>query len=148
MNIAPETKAIDLLLNLLEQEQQSLITGHIQSMSQIIEQKSKALLDINQFAHQRYKTLIHLGFKGNEEGMQQWLNKHATKSVQSAWLAAQQALVKGKELNRINGILINKHMQRTQQMLNVIQQKTGNNTLYGANGQATSQVRLRNAIVS
>lgn len=148
MNIAPETKAIDLLLNLLEQEQQSLITGHIQSMSQIIEQKSKTLLDINQYAHQRYKTLTHLGFKGNEEGMQQWLNKHATKNVQSAWLAAQQALVKGKELNRINGILINKHMQRTQQMLNVMQQKTGNNTLYGANGQATSQVRLRNAIVS
>ncbi len=148
MNVTPETQAIHLLLDLLEQEQQSLISGNIQHVNQVLEQKSKTLLDINQFAHQRYKALGHLGFISNEQGMQQWLSKHATKPVQSAWLAAQQSLVKAKELNRVNGLLINRHLQRTQQMLSAIQQKAGSPTLYGANGQATSQVRLRNAIVS
>ena len=147
MNITPESQAINLLLDLLEQEQRCLVQADIQSMSGVIERKSKTLMEINQFAQQRYKTLANLGFSANENGMPDWLAKHAHKTVQAEWLATQQTLVKAKELNRVNGILINKHMQRTQQMLNIIQQKTDSDHLYGANGQATSQVRLRNAVL-
>jgi flagellar biosynthesis protein FlgN len=142
-----ESQAVVVLLDLLEQEQQALIRADIKLIADLVASKSQALSSIHQHAQTRYKTLKQLGFKDDELGMEDWL-KNQHKSVQSFWLSAQQTLLKAKELNRVNGILIQKHMQRTQQMLNVIQQKSGTEQVYGPNGQTTSQMRLRNAIIS
>jgi flagella synthesis protein FlgN len=142
-----ESQAISRLVEILEGEQNCLISADIQQVQTLVDEKSKVLQVLNTFSQNRYKLLSKAGFAANESGMADWLRSDKKNVAQSAWLATQQLLVKAKELNRVNGILINKHFIRNQQTLNALQGRAEAGGVYGPNGKTTSQVHLRSAIV-
>lgn len=147
MTFEQETQAISNLVEILEREQHCLISAEIDQLPILVDEKSKTLHMLNSFSQSRYQWLAKAGFSASEAGMADWLLSCNEEAAQSAWLAAQQLLVKAKELNRINGLLINKHFTRNQQTLHALQGQSENSQVYGPNGQTTSQIRLRSAIV-
>jgi len=69
--------------------------------------------------------------------MANWVRAH--QSEQSSWQTFQADLEKAKELNRVNGQVINQHFKRNQQAIHKLQGNQAANTgLYGANGQTSS----------
>ena len=141
-----ESKAVSRLVEILEQEQNCLIRADILQMQTLVDEKSKVLQSLNLLSLDRYQWLAKAGFTASEAGMADWLIDSNEEAVQASWLAAQQMLAKAKELNRVNGLLINKHFTRNQQTLNALQGKSETGSFYGPNGQTTSQVRLRSVI--
>lgn len=134
------------LLDALSREQTSLVMADIDSIEAVIEEKSVLLQSINITAKSRYEALAANGFEPSEVGMMAWLKHQAKPTINELWESFQKALNQAKEMNRLNGMLINKHFNRNQQLLNHLQGNSSAGDVYGRNGQAKSQSPFRPAL--
>ncbi len=134
------------LLDALSREQSSLVIADIDSIEAVIEEKSVLLQSINITAKSRYEALAANGFEPSEVGMVVWLKHQAQPTINELWESFQKALNQAKEMNRLNGMLINKHFNRNQQLLNHLQGNSSAGDVYGRNGQAKSQSPFRPAL--
>lgn len=140
-----------LLNNLLEtlmREQTSLVIADIDTIETLIEEKSVLLQSINITAKSRYEALAANGFEPSEVGMVAWLKHQAKPAINELWESFQKTLNQAKEMNRLNGMLINKHFNRNQQLLNHLQGNSSASDVYGKNGQAKSQSPSRSALMA
>jgi flagellar biosynthesis protein FlgN len=126
------------LIEDLQYEQTALVTADLDTMEGLIDKRVELLQSISEAANLRYSALEKGGFEANENGMTKWLEALSNKETGLAWLDFQKQLIKAKELNRLNGVLINKSFQRNQEKLDALQGKTtkNNTQFYGKNGQA------------
>ncbi|KQT34333.1 flagella synthesis protein FlgN [Methylophilus sp. Leaf414] len=125
------------LVNDLHNEQTALISADLDIIEQMVDKRVGLLQALGEAANQRYSALAAAGFEANENGMSKWLELLSSPTIDDAWVNFQRQLAQAKELNRLNGVLINKHFQRNQEKLDALQGKAANNTqLYGKNGQA------------
>lgn len=130
----------------LQHEQTALVSADMDTIEKLVEQRAEVLQALGEAANQRYAALVAAGFEGNEAGMEKWLKLRASQAIDSAWIDFQKQLAQAKELNRLNGVLINKHFQRNQEKLEVLQGKSPDNSstqLYGKNGQAHASNHAR-----
>jgi flagella synthesis protein FlgN len=148
VSIEQESQIINQLIEVLELEQSCLIKADFEQIQVLLGEKSALLQDLNQRSQERYQWLSAAGFPASESGMSDWLQTNAEHSLQSAWLTMQQSLLKAKELNRINGMLIGKHAARNQQLLSALQGRAETNQFYGPSGQATSNSRIRGSVIA
>ena len=136
------------LLETLSREQASLVMADIDAIESLMEEKAVLLQRINMTAKSRYAELAANGFEANESGMLAWLKHQAKPAVNEQWLNFQKTLSQAKEMNRLNGVLINKHFNRNQQLLNHLQGNSSAGDVYGKNGQAKSYAQARGSFVA
>jgi flagella synthesis protein FlgN len=96
-------------------------------------------------AERRHKALAASGFPASEAGMCAWLEKFP--AALSNWNALLQSARRARELNQINGTLINTHMARTRAALSVLQQVPSDSTVYGPDGQQDMRGGARTLVV-
>jgi flagellar biosynthesis protein FlgN len=138
-SLQAETVAASQLLSLLEQEQDLLVEAKVDQLGQLTMEKAQAIAAMSELANERYLALGSLGFEASEEGMQAWTRSpQATVQGTAAWRALLDLATKAKELNRVNGLLINQQLARNQQALNVLAGSQPAGTIYGPKGQTTS----------
>lgn len=148
LSFEKECASVTQLHELLEYEQSCLVNATIEKLPAIIEKKSGLIQTLSQLSKQRYDCLLKNGYTANELGMNDWIAKQAPEKIQSAWLSTQQTLLKSRELNRVNGLLIGKQNLKNQQRLSILQGEPEPHTqVYGPNGQPTSKLNLRAAKV-
>jgi flagella synthesis protein FlgN len=140
-----DVNLINELMFLLSREQVSLVDADIDAVEALLDEKSVLLQRISASAQLRYQALSKDGFQANENGMKSWVDAHTDTKQSLLWQDFQYTLEQAKELNRVNGQLINKHFNRNQQFLNQLQGKSSNN-MYGPNGQASVHSYLRNSL--
>lgn len=148
ISIEQESRTVGRLLEILELEQSCLIKADFEQIQTLLGEKSTLLQSLNQLSQKRYQWLSTAGFPANESGMSDWLKDNSEHALQTSWLTMQQTLLKAKELNRINGMLINKHFTRNQQLLSALQGQTETDHFYGPSGQATSNSRVRGTVIA
>lgn len=136
------------LLELLIREQSSLVVADVDAIEVLMEEKSTLLQHISKVANNRYKALAASGFEPNEEGMVAWIKQQAQSDIYTHWVKFQKTLRQAKETNRLNGILISKHFNRNQQLLNHLQGNGSKNDVYGKNGQTKAQPALRPSLTA
>jgi flagella synthesis protein FlgN len=141
-----DVKLVNELMFLLSREQVSLVEADIDEVETLLDEKSVLLQRISASAQLRYQALSKAGYSANENGMKSWVDTHADTKQSLLWQDFQNTLEQAKELNRVNGQLINKHFNRNQQFLNQLQGKSINNSMYGPNGQASVHSYLRNSL--
>lgn len=142
-----DAKLLTDLVALLEKEQRTLVDMDIDEMERILDQKSALIQRITESSRKRHQALANAGFEASENGMANWVR--ANEGEHTAWQTFQTHLAKAKELNRVNGQVINQHFKRNQQSLNQMQGQPINKSagLYGANGQ-TSTTKHSRAVLS
>ena len=141
-----DSRLVDQLLVLLNKEQANLINADIDAIEGIIDEKAQLLQSISVTVQNRYDALSKNGFEGNEQGMAAWLTGQKEPAIHQSWLKFQKMLDQAKELNRINGMLINKHFNRNQQFIDALNSAHSPGQMYGANGQATTQSFMRGSL--
>lgn len=141
-----DTRLVNQLLDLLKREQINLIKHNMDEIELLIDVKSDLLQKINHVAKNRYAALAEKGFESNENGMVSWIHQESNSAIKEAWNSFQATLVQAKEMNRLNGLLIAKHFNRNQQMLNNLQNTFQANDVYGRNGQKSAKRSVRNAL--
>ncbi|MFC4930037.1 flagella synthesis protein FlgN [Massilia sp. GCM10023247] len=131
-----EHERIDALVELMKQEQQFLVAADADGLAQLTPRKAALVQELAQLSRERHAALAGAGFAASEAGMEPWLAQ-ADAAARSAWdrLLAQTA--EAKELNRVNGMLINRQMAHNQTVLGALRTPAAGAEpgLYGAKGQ-------------
>lgn len=148
ISFVQDAQLVGDLLETLSREQASLVMADIDTIESLMEEKAVLLQRINMTAKNRYAELAANGFEANESGMLAWLKHQAKPTVNQQWLDFQKTLSQAKEMNRLNGVLINKHFNRNQQLLNHLQGNSSAGDVYGKNGQARSYAQARGSFVA
>lgn len=143
-----EHQLIASLLDVLKQEQRHLVGADIDQLTLLTPQKSALVGRMAMLASQRHAALGASGFKPAESGMESWVAAVAAVDAQSPaprlWRELLASTHEAKELNRINGMLINKHMSHTQEALKALRPPSAAaNSFYGPSGHATTTSRSR-----
>jgi flagella synthesis protein FlgN len=150
--LAQEQQATRALIDLLQQEQAYLISADIDSLNMVTERKAPLVAKLTELANLRHRSLANSGHPASETGMQEWLDtksngKPAYPTAKTQWSTLIAMAKQAKEVNRVNGILINTHLTRNQGALNVLQVQTNSGNFYGPDGQATAAKRGRGLVV-
>jgi flagella synthesis protein FlgN len=124
------------LLHDLQSEQSALVSADLDTIERMVDKRVELLQALGAAANARYEALAASGFEPNEQGMSAWLKKQSNPLLDEAWVSFQAQLVQAKELNRLNGILINKNFMRNQEKLDALNGKSSATQFYGKNGQA------------
>ncbi|MES2934957.1 MAG: flagellar protein FlgN, partial [Pseudomonadota bacterium] len=97
--------------------------------------------------NQRHMALEKAGFAPQDASMQSWLSNPSQTAAIKGWNELLAQVAAAKELNRINGLLISKHMARNQTALNVLHTAPQSGNFYGPNGQSTITTSTRSLVV-
>ncbi len=134
-----EIFAMTSLVDLLRLEELALIDGNVEELGKLTQGKSKLLSQLSKLEIERKTSLEKQGYSADAKGMQEYFEK-ATSEISAAedWKKLLDVSEKAKESNRTNGILINRQFIRNQNALNILQQNSPAESMYGANGQSTT----------
>ncbi|WP_136416158.1 flagellar protein FlgN [Herbaspirillum sp. ST 5-3] len=144
--LGEEIKESSALLQLLKEEQALLISADVDGLVKLTEEKNKAVVRVAELAQRRHRILAAAGMEASEAGMTTWLKTAALDAIQ-AWNALLDLVKEAKEINRVNGLLIGKHLTRNQAALQVLHGSPQSGALYGPNGQSTGQAASRKLVV-
>ncbi len=149
-SLQEEHQALANLIELMKVEQAYLVAADMDGVQSITEQKSRVVAQISKLAQQRHRALAMAGFAPEEQNMQAWLASINQDKVNAAWQDLLTITKAAKELNRVNGILVNKQLSWNQQALETLQAPIRADTggsFYGPNGQSTTSSSNRRVVV-
>jgi flagellar biosynthesis/type III secretory pathway chaperone len=75
--------------------------------------------------------------------MQTWIEQNNAREVNEAWLVLMRQVKTAKLLNQTNSLLVNTHLARTQNALNILHGSNKSGSVYGPNGQTSSSTKAR-----
>ncbi|MDR2614117.1 MAG: flagellar protein FlgN [Candidatus Accumulibacter sp.] len=137
--VASEAKCIERFVRLLEREKDLLTEGRTEALAAAVEEKEALAAKLNELTRQRGRYLVDEGFTPDREGMDAWSVRHPEQGKALAlWRRTQSLAEQAKELNRLNGQLVQLHMQYTSQALEILSRRDGGLDLYGPDGRSTT----------
>jgi flagella synthesis protein FlgN len=142
-----DARLANQLIEVMHQEQVALIHGDIDEIEVLLTEKSTLLQRINLAVLSRYESLTAGGFEGSEAGMLDWLKKESNPNLNRAWNAFKKTLIEAKEINRLNGLLINRQFNLNQQTLQQLQGNAGKGETYGRSGKADINTKTRTGLL-
>ena len=147
--LAREQELITVVLEVLKAEQQHLVGADTEALERITPRKAQLVQEMSALARQRHDALGAAGFAAEESGMQPWLDANGDASAAALWRDLLAKTREAKELNRVNGLLINKRLAHNASLLNAMRNPSGaaDASIYGPGGQATSGIGPRRHIV-
>jgi flagella synthesis protein FlgN len=140
-SLIEEHKAIRALTKILQLEQEHLISANVEGIAALTEEKAKAAAQMAELANLRHNALAAAGFEPIESSMKAWLESSPqAQTANQAWQELLELAEIANEINRVNGVLINKQMVRNQNVLNILQHgNVQDGNVYGPNGQTASK---------
>lgn len=145
-SLRDEHKAMVYLIEIIKQEQTQLLEANIDELKKLTDEKAKVVALMSELSAQRDNALTAAGFSAKEAGIKSWLAT-AGANANKMWMDLMSLAASAKELNRVNGMLINKHMTNNQNALNALHATPQSNNLYGPNGQSAVKTSTRRLVV-
>jgi flagella synthesis protein FlgN len=144
-----EQQLITSLVDLMKQEQQFLVNADSEGLARLTPRKSSMVQQMALLGRQRHQALGEAGFAARDAGMDDWLASSKDEDARGLWLALLERTCEAKELNRVNGMLINKQMTNTQNVLNALFTPAGGSGagVYGPSGQTSVSGPSRRYVV-
>ena len=144
-----EQRLITSLVELMKQEQRFLIAADSEGLTDITPQKTSLVGQLAALSDVRHQALGGAGFPARDAGMEDWLASAGDAAASMLWAGLLERTREAKELNRVNGILINKQMSNTQLVLNAMRTPAGgaDTGVYGPSGHASAGGPSRRFVV-
>ena len=146
-SLRDEQTLMTSLLALMQQEQLHLVAADIDALSDITVRKTALVGQLSQLAQQRHQALAAAGFAAAEEGMDGWLAATGETEAAPLWAGLLDATRAAKEQNRLNSLLVNKHLLHTQGALNAMRPTAQSGNFYGPSGQTTTNTANRRVVI-
>lgn len=141
----PETElaAWKQLVATLIQEQVMLREGHTDALVDLAAHKRNLVTGLAPHIKARGKLLADHHYPATEDGMTSLLSQVGDPQVNHAWREIRDTERMARDLNQLNGRLINLRMRSVEQALNVLSSACGEQKLYDPGGQAAYSLRSR-----
>ena len=135
--LAAETKYVAGLLRLLKQENEQLKSHDASALEALVEQKQSLLNQLAESAKIRQALLQEQGLSFTEPNWQRYLKALKQPKLEQTWQSLVPLIKQCREINQINGKLINRAKQNVSQLANILKGKPLNHQqLYNAKGEA------------
>jgi flagella synthesis protein FlgN len=136
--VSLEQQHVSSLIELMKQEQQLLVAADADGLAELTPRKNALLEALAELSAQRHAALVAAGCEGGEAGLEPWLAVAGNAEARSQWETLLELAREAKELNRVNGMLINKQLAHNQGVLNALRMPAGADAggVYGSTGQA------------
>lgn len=132
-----EAEAVSKFVDLLKLEQIALENGEVDNLVGFAQSKSVVSGDLASLAEKRNAALSSLKLKPDRAGIEAWLELHpADLRTRNAWASVVALASEARELNRVNGELIQIRIQHNTQALAAMQGASRTLHLYGPDGQS------------
>lgn len=132
-----EAETVRRFVALLALEQASLGSGNTDELPAFAEQKVDLAAQLNAFAAQRNSALAAQGFGADRSGVEAWCAQHPDQEITAgAWSSILAQAREARELNQLNGKLIQLRMQYNAKALEALRGGNGALDLYGPDGQS------------
>ena len=142
--LVAEAEAVQQFAELLKLEQTSLSSGNTDELPAFAEQKVNLAVHLNTLSAQRNAALATQGLDADRAGVEAWCAKHPNENeVAAAWSRILLVAGEARELNRLNGELIQIRMQYNARALEALQGGKNSLALYGPDGQSTTSGNTR-----
>jgi flagella synthesis protein FlgN len=142
-----EQQLIGSIVELMKTEQQFLVSADADGLSSINPKKLQLAQKMAELSRLRHRALGAAGFQALEAGMEPWLAVSGNDELRSLWNRLLELTREAKELNRVNGMLVNKQMAHTQGMLNALRPAAAGAGVYGPGGQSMPSGPSRRFVV-
>jgi flagella synthesis protein FlgN len=138
--VAGEADFVERFVRLLEREKDLLSEGRTDVLAAAVEEKEKLAARLNELTRQRSRHLVDSGFTPDRRGMDAWLVRHPERGeALVVWNRTQSLAARAKELNRLNGQLVQLHLQGIGQALEILSRREEDQLdLYGPDGRPTA----------
>ncbi len=147
--MSAEVEAVQQFVDILKLEQASLSQGNTDDLPGFAEKKTKLAVNLNNLATKRNAVLAEQGLNADRAGVEAWCAKHPQeKNAAKVWFGILSLAGEARELNRLNGELIQMRMQYNAKALEALQGGRTSLDLYGPDGQSTalSSRRINDAV--
>lgn len=146
--LAREQELINLILDVLRQEQQHLVSADTDALERLTPRKAQLVHEMSGLAVQRHRALGAAGFAAEESGMQAWLDASGDQGAAASWQDLLAKTREAKELNRVNGLLINKRLAHNAALLNAMRDPAAaDGGVYGPGGQSSASIGPRRHVI-
>ncbi|MES3025525.1 MAG: flagellar protein FlgN [Pseudomonadota bacterium] len=144
-----ELRLMGQMLAMLQQEQAVLVKADTEALNALTPLKSALVAQLGQCAATRQRLLREAGFAAADDGMQAWIKAGPGAGSAGQWQQLLELTRQAKELNRVNGMLINKQFTYNQTILNAMRAPSagGESHFYGPSGQATVTPQPRRPVI-
>lgn len=131
-----EADAISRFVELLKLEQAALASGDIDKIVGFTQDKTTLASELTSLSNQRNSTLASLGLEADRAGVEAWCERQPPNvRARNAWSRILSLASEARELNHVNGGLIQTRMQYNAQALAAMQGASRSLHLYGPDGQ-------------
>lgn len=136
-NLEAELRAFQDFIQVLQTEQDTLVQGNVDPLLDLARIKSEKVVLLSQLAESRTRFLSAQGYSQEQGGMTKWLQQRAGESPQIAklWQQLLALAENARQLNQINGAMIDTRLRNNQQALAILQAASNQSALYGPDGQ-------------
>lgn len=145
--LSEECQAMQSLLDLMKQEQEHLIKADIEGLTALTESKNRMVMRINDHTGSRYAALVRAGFSADDNGMRAALAQLDLPEAIASWDQLVELGKQAREINRVNGLLINKHLVRNHGALSALQGTKPGGNIYGRDGQSQGIAAHRRLVI-
>ena len=139
-NLEAELRAFQDFIQVLQTEQDALVQGNIDSLLELARIKSEKVVLLSQLAESRTRFLSAQGYSQENGGMAKWLQQRdgGNPQITELWQQLLALAENARQLNQINGSMIDTRLRNNQQALAILQAAAKQSTLYGPDGQTQS----------
>lgn len=131
-----EADAVSEFVRLLKLEQVALENGDINDLVGFTQDKTTVSNELTALANQRNTALAGLGLASDRTGIEDWLKGRPSDiRGRNAWARIVELATEARNLNNLNGTLIQIRMQHNAQALAALQGASRTLNLYGPDGQ-------------
>lgn len=133
-----EIALVSEFITLLKQEFDALQTGEVSSLAEISSRKAQLIEQLNALELSRGK-LLGVGAPSSiADAMKDWLLRQPADAPAAVnWKNLMNLAREAKQRSAVNGQLINALQQQNSELLDILTERAGKQTLYGSNGQAS-----------
>lgn len=132
-----EVKLLEQFVELLRSEQTALAQGAADDLPRLANQKNGLVVQLNLISAQRTTFLQAHGFTADRAGIDDWCAQAQDAEITATWQQVLQLAAEARELNRVNGELIQIRMQFNAKALEALGGAKNSLELYGPDGQST-----------
>jgi flagella synthesis protein FlgN len=147
--VRDELSLVQTLSELMKQEQRLLVAADTDGLTAITPQKNQLVGQLAALSAERHQNLAAAGFAADDAAMHAWIAEQKDADAASLWEDLLAATREAKELNRVNGMLISKHLSTNQQLINAMRAPAGgaDAAVYGPTGQTAPSGPSRRYVV-
>lgn len=133
--VTAEAALIARFVELLEAEQEALTKGNIEDLARLASEKEPLAADLQRLGQQRNDHLVALKLSADRQGMSAWTAGNPDAS--STWEKTLELAARARDINRLNGELIQMRLNFNSQLLEILQRNRGALDLYGPDGKTS-----------